>query len=341
MNSRERVAAAVTGEACDRRPFTGVFSLYGARLTGCPLEQYFNDTEAYLDGVSAVVEHIAPDIILSPFFLAEMAEAFGGQVKYFNDQAPNLVEPAISNLADLSRLTIPHVDSSPRLIYAREAVRGMKRRFGEHKIICGLLLSPTEIPVMIMSLKNWLSAVIDQDPHVKKMYDIVVPLFIDYANTLLAEGADLLAMPTAFTTPRILTRHLVETQIVPILREVFAEIRGPLYLHHTGTTYNEFIDLLADLPNVQGFVTDERDDLRESRRKIGREKVLMSGLNGPEVDNRTPQEIFDEVTTVLQNRADDRHFIFTLSGPDVPFHTPLENLTAVSEAIDAFYGGER
>jgi uroporphyrinogen decarboxylase len=341
MNSRERVAAVVSGGAFDRRPFAGVFSLYGARLTGCPLERYYNDPEEYLNGVSAVVEHIAPDIILSPFFLADITEAFGGEVKYFKDQAPNLVEPAISDLADLSSLTVPDVDTSHRLVYVREAVRGMRQRFGESKVIGGLLLSPTEIPVMIMSLKNWLGAFIDQDPRVNQMYDIVVPFFIDYANTLLAEGADFLAMPMAFTTPRILTRHLVENQIVPLLREVFVEIKGPLYLHHTGTTYNKFIDLLADLPNVQGFITDERDDLQESREKIGPHKVLFSGLNGPEIDNHTPQEIFGKVTAVLQDRADDPYFIFTLSGPDVPFNTPLANLTAVSDAIKAYFGGER
>jgi uroporphyrinogen decarboxylase len=341
MNSRERVAAVVTGRAFDRRPFAGVFSLYGARLTGCPLARYYNEPEEYLNGVSAVVEQIAPDIILSPFFLADMAEAFGGKVRYFDDQAPNLIEPAIHDLADLSRLTIPNVDSSHRLVYIREAVRGMKQRFGKNKMIGGLLLSPTEIPVMIMSLKNWLSAVIDQDPHVKQVYEIVVPLFINYANTLLAEGADFLAMPMAFTTPRILTRHLVENQIVPILREAFAEIKGPLYLHHTGTTYNEFIDLLTDLPNVYGFVTDERDDLQESRQKIGPQKVLFSGLNGPEIDNHTPEEIFNNVTAVLQNRVDDPHFVFTFSGPDVPFNTPLENLRTASDAIKAFYDGEQ
>jgi uroporphyrinogen decarboxylase len=340
MNSRERIAAVVTGDTFDRRPFAGVFSLYGARLTGCPLERYYNDPVAYLNGVSAVVEQIAPDTILSPFFLADITEAFGGEVKYFKDQAPNLLEPAINDLADLSRLKIPDVDSSPRLVYVREAVRGMKQHFGERKIIGGLLLSPTEIPVMIMGLRDWLSAFIDQDPRVNQMYDIVVPFYIEYANTLLAEGADFLAMPMAFTTPSILTRHLVEQQIVPLLREVFAEIKGPLYMHHTGTTYNEFIDLLADLPNVQGFVTDERDDLQESRQKIGPDKVLMSGLNGPEIDNHTPEEIYHMVTAILQDRADDPHFIFTLSGPDVPFNTPLENLTAVSDAINDFYGGE-
>jgi uroporphyrinogen decarboxylase len=340
MNSRERVASVLTGGAFDRRPFTGVFSLYGARLTGCPLERFYNDPEAYLNGVSAVVEQVAPDIILSPFFLADMTEAFGGKVRYFKDQAPNLLEPAISDPAHISSLKIPQVDSSPRLLYARESVRGMKQRFGESRVIGGLLLSPTEIPIMIMGLKNWLSAFIDHDPHVTQMYDLVVPLFIDYANTLLAEGADFLAMPMAFTSPRILTRHLVEKQILPVLREAFAEIQGPLYMHHTGTTYNEFLDLLADLPNVQGFVTDERDNLQESRQKIGPQKVLFSGLNGPEIDNHTPEEIYTKVKAVLTDRADDPHFVLTLSGPDVPFNTPLENLTAVSDAINAFYGSE-
>ncbi|MFI0376912.1 MAG: uroporphyrinogen decarboxylase family protein, partial [Candidatus Thiodiazotropha sp.] len=340
MNSRNRFAAAVTGVKADRRAFAGAFSLYGAKLTGCPLERYYNDASLYLDGLSAVVENIATDVILTPLFMTEMAEAFGGKIKYFKNQAPNLIEPAISNLADLPLLKIPDIYSSPRLVYTREVVRGMKQRYGNKKIIGGVLIGPTEIPIMIAGLNNWLSAVIDHSEHIKQMYDITVPLFIEYANNLIAEGADFICMPAAFTTPKIMTRHLVENHTVPILKEVLPEIKKPIYLHHAGAAYNEFLDLLADLPNVEGFITDERDVLRESRTKIGPTTVLMSGLNGVNMDRTTPEEIYDRVKAILHDRIEDPHFVFTLTGPDIPFNTPLENLTAVSDAIREFDGSD-
>ena len=37
MNGRERVLAVAGGDAADRPPFTAMLSLYGAKLTGCPV----------------------------------------------------------------------------------------------------------------------------------------------------------------------------------------------------------------------------------------------------------------------------------------------------------------
>jgi len=336
MNSQERVMATLMGTEYDKRPFTGTFGLYGARLTGCPLERYYTVSSEYLNGISAVVENINPDIILSPLSLPVVGEAFGAEVKYFDDQAPNLKRPAITDLNEIPRLKIPDIDSAPQLVYTIEIIRGMKKKYGDEKIIGAVLMSPTELPVMIMGLENWLPAVVDNNDHVKKMLDIAIPFFIKFAKALISEGANLLAIPAVFTLPNILTRHLVKQYALPALREAFTDIEVPIFLHHTGALYNEFLDLLTELPGVAGFVVDARDSLSEAREKAGKSKVLMSGINGPDLNRWTPEEIREITLRVLEERANDPHFILTLAAADVPYDTPTENITAIPDAIREF-----
>ena len=336
MNSKERIMATIMGTKVDKRPFTGLFGLYGARLTGCPLEKYYTNSGEYLNGVSAVVKNINPDILFSPFFMPGMGAAFGTEVRYFDDQPPNIYKPAITDLDEISNLKIPDIDSAPTLLYTRDTVRGMKKKYGDEKTIGAVLLSPTELPIMITGLENWLPAVVDNDDHVKKMLDITIPFFIKFAKALISEGADLLAMPAPFSLPNILTRHLVKKYILPVLKQAFAEIEIPIFLHHTGALYNEFLDLLTGLPNVTGFIVDARDNLVEAREKVGKSKVLMSGIDGTRLDRYTQEEIRQITLTVLKERADDPHFIFTLASADVQYKTPIENITAIPDAIKEF-----
>jgi uroporphyrinogen decarboxylase len=333
--------ATVMGTEFDKRPFTGTLGLYGARLTGCPLKRYYTESSEYLDGISAVVENINPDIIFSPLFLPGFGEAFGSEVRYFDDQAPNLKIPSITDLNEISKLKVPDIDSAPQLIYTREIVRGMKKKYGKEKLIGAVFMSPAELPVMITGLENWLPAVVDKTDHVKKMLDITIPFFIKFAKALISDGMDLLALPAAFTLPNILTRHIVKQYALPVLKEAFSEIEVPIFLHHTGALYNEFLDLLTDLPNVTGFVVDARDSLPEAREKAGKSKVLMSGINGPDLNKYTREEIREITLQVLEERAADPHFIFTLAAADVPYNTPIENITAVPDAIKEFYEGSK
>ena len=341
MNSIERVMTAITGSPFDKRPFAGVLSLYGAKLTGCPLEKYYTDPQSYIDGQSKVVEMIDPDIITTPLTLIAEGEAFGSQVKYFDAQSPNLKKPVIRDIKDVSKLKMPDIDSSPRLVYTRETMRGLKKKFGNDKAIAGVLLSPLDMPLMIMSMEGWLPAVIDAEEGTKRMLDITVPFFIKWAKTFKDEGADFLVMPTPFTLPGVLTRHIIKQFAMPVFEEAFSKVELPIILHHVGARYLEFLDIIKDLPNVIGFVTDPRESTKAAREKIGDKKVIMSGIDGPNLDKYTPEEVEKHVKNVLEERRNDPHFIFTMTGPDVGYYTPIENILAVRKTIEAFGDGTK
>lgn len=337
MNSRDRVMAAVTGKPFDKRPFSGVFSLYGSKLTGVPTEQYYTDSQAYIEGQTKVMELIEPDLISTPLTLVAEGESFGSHIKFLDQRPPNLKLPAISSLDDIAKLNVPDISSHPRLVYTIECLRGLKKRFGNDVMIAGLLLNPSDIPLMISSMEVWLPAVVRKEEGVERLLEKVIPFFLSWANALVDEGADILVMPSPFTIPTVVTRELAISYAKPVLEETFSKLQVPLFLHHVGAPYAKFIDIFADLPNLAGFVIDHRDSLELAREKAGPETLILGGLDGPNLDLLTTEEVEQKTLSILEDRRNDPHFMFMFTGPDVNYNTPLENILAAKRTIENFY----
>lgn len=336
MNSRERIFATLEGKPVDRRPYFALMSLYGAKLTGCPLEKYYTDPAEYARGQEAVLQTFHPDILFSPFKLVGEAEAFGGKIRYFDNQPPNLIEPAIDSIEQLPNLKVPDVDSHPSLIFFRQALSKMVKGVGTHAAIGAIMLSPVDMPLMIMGIDAWLNTILFDADGVKRMLDVTVPFFVKRANSLLAEGADCLIMPATFFNSKVITRQIAESLAQPVLRQAFAEVKGPIVLHHVGSPLVPFLDLCADLPNIIGFVLDHSEDLSEARGKVGNDPTLMSGLDGPNIWKLSPEEIETQCKEILLDRVNDSKFILATSGPDVAFDTPPENILAMKKSVESF-----
>ncbi len=335
MNSRDRVFAAVKGASFDRRPFSLMLSLYGARLTECPLDRYYTDPAAYACGQKAIAEIFRPDILFSPFALVAEGEAFGSRAKYFDRQAPNLCEPAVEKPGELTKQHVPDIDAHPRLLYIREALRKIVSENGGSIPVAGTLLNPVDLPILIMGINSWLEAVIYDIDGAKRVLEITVPYFISWANALLEDGADFLVIPASFLNPAIVTRDIAEHFAVPVLREAFAEVRGPIILHHAGAPFLAFLELFSSLPNVAGFVVDHQDCFLTARRKSGPDRVLLGGLDVLMIEKESPEKIEEHCRAILRDRQSDRCYILTNSGPDITFATPAENIHAVRKALES------
>ncbi len=338
MNSKERVFGTLQGEAVDRRSFTALLSLYGARLTQCPLQQYYADAAAYARGQMAVRETFQPDILFSPFLLVALAEAFGGEAKYFDNAPPNLLHPAITSVEDISRLAVPDIDAHPKLVYIREALRRLTESHGKEAVVAAVLLSPVDLPLMIMGLDEWMATVLFDEDGVKRILEVTIPFFLQYANGLLEDGADVLVLPAAFLTPSLVSQDIVERFTLPVLRDVFARVRGPIIIHHAGGPFLKFLNLFSGLPNVVGFVLDSQDELSVAREKAGPDVTLFGGLDGPNIGKGSPEEIKAQCMVLLQDRQKDPRFVLSTSGPDVALDTPQENILAMRHAVETFQG---
>ena len=340
MNSLERVLAALQDQPTDRPAFLLNASLYGSRLTGAGLDDHYTRAEVYAEGQMAIRETFCPDLLLSPFFVSAIGEAFGSTWRARAHQAPNVSTFAARSAEEALLLPLPNVDSHPRLLYLRETIRILAKTYAGEVPIIGVLVSPADIPPLIIGLEAWLEALLFQPEVARALQDRLTPFFLDLGKAMLGDGATGLALTANLANGYIVTDLVAETLTLPALRTALADLPGPVILHHGGCPLGDQLARFKGLPNVVAFVLDAAEDLGAARRFFGPGPVLMGNLNGPGLIDLRPEEIQGLCELAFTQRGDDRQFILATCGADIQLDTPPECLAAITEAVCRAGGAE-
>ncbi|MHC9542079.1 MAG: uroporphyrinogen decarboxylase family protein [Vulcanimicrobiota bacterium] len=336
MNSMERIQATLAGKPLDRRAIVPVLSLYGARLTDCPLEQYYTDPAAYAHGQSAVRETFQPDVLCAPMAFALIGAAFGSKVHSFADQAPNIRHPLIRSRDEWENLVYPDLDTHPQLLFFRKAIRLMTAEHNGQVPVAAVLPPPVDLPALIMGMEVWLETVLFDADGTQLIMEKVIPFFVRLANSLLDDGAMFIDLPCSFASSAIVTRTIAADFARPALTKALTQLKGPVVLHHGGAPILPHLDLLMGLPSTIGFALDHRDNPGQVRHVVGPNPVVLAGPCGPDLGRMTSTQVENECLAVLQDRRQDAHFILATSGADIPLSTPPENIHAMRKAAESF-----
>jgi len=333
MNSRERVFLTVQGDPVDRRAFSLILSLYGAKLTNCPLSEYYASPEKYLAGQRAVLELADPDILFAPFALPLEARAFGCTLKHFDTAPPNVIRPACKGLSDLAALHAPNVTDDSGLRYLVEATRLLVREFGGDKPVAALLTAPMDLPAPLVSMGDWIEALLFDAGKREELFSLASDHFVALATAFFEVGASFVVIPAMFTNPQFLNPKLVGEYVIPALARAFSRVPGPIVFHHGGNPLVPHLGLVRDLPNVLGFALDHRDSFAQTRAAVGEGPVLLGNLSGPHLPGFSPAEAYVRTRNIMLTLACDPRSIFCTSSADIPWSTPLETIKAVVAAV--------
>ncbi len=221
MTSKERVLCAIKGERPDRPAFTMMLSLYGARLIDCSLDDYYVHVHLYVKGQQGVLEMAKPDILVSPFMLTAEVKAFGSQIIYLDKNPPNIKKPTFQADNEIMNIHFPDIDQDPSLGFIRESIRLLST---QHKdtTIAAALSSPIDLPALIMGIDLWLETLLFNRDKAQALLNRLEPYFVQWANSLLDDGADFLIMPICFCNPTIVSEEIMEQISLPFLTRVFS-----------------------------------------------------------------------------------------------------------------------
>ncbi|MBF0505773.1 MAG: uroporphyrinogen decarboxylase family protein [Nitrospirae bacterium] len=336
MTSMERVVAALQGTNADKRAFTMTLSLYGAKLTGCPLTEYYTVPERYAEGQAVVAEQCRPDIIFTPFALALEAQAFGSEIVFFPTDPPNVKKPFIRNPNDIGKIKVPDIERDEGLLYLRTTTKLLADHFRGTVPICGVLASPMDLPSIIMGVEGWLEMLLFDRKKTTEMISLMSEYFVNMANSMFDSGINFLAMPMMFTNPRLLFEKTIGEIVVPALAEMFGKLKGPIVFHHGGNPLAVYLQHYRNLPNIGGFVLDQRDNFSEARKIAGENVLLLGNLDGPSLGKISPADAVEKAREILDDRKGDRHFIFATSSADVAWGTPMETITGIYDLIQHY-----
>lgn len=332
MKSIERIMSAMTGSTPDYQPFTLLLSLYGASLLKCDTRDYYRDPNLWFEGQKAVVEHFDPDIMISPFSLPLEAEAFGSEIIMLNKFAPNVRKPIIKELSDIDKIQMPDCDNSPSLHFMIKTSALLAQSFQGKKAIASLIPSPVDLPGVLMGAEMWVDTLLFYPKEVEKILKITTEHFVRLGNTYLQNGTTFLVVSANFANPTIITEKIFNF-LLPHLQNAFSQIKGPIVVHHGGCKIVPFIDRYATLPNVAAMVIEHAESFAKAREIVGDKMVLMGNIDGPNLINLSPESAKEKTLKILNDRKNDRHFIFASSNADIAYDTPIETIMAVVDTI--------
>lgn len=335
MNSIQRVAAVLNGETYDRRPVAAILSLYGARLTGRPLAEYYRHPAAYVEGQQAVLEAFRPDILFSPFALSQFGEAFGGTLKFHTNQAPTLKEVGIHAIQDFKALRIPDVDSHPTLLYIRESLRRLVTHVKDEVPVGAFALTPFDLPPLIFGLERWLNLFMTDPEGVKIILEQTTRFFHAWVSALIDDGAKYIFLPGVFVSPAVLTLDLTEERILPLYQEILGASGASFILHPHRGPLLPFLEIFQNLPSSVGIALDARDDLGLSRERIGPSRGLLKGPDSASLSRMTPESVISWCQDLLKKNRHDGRFLLFASPSDVRFDTEPEVIQAMLRAVES------
>jgi uroporphyrinogen decarboxylase len=156
MNAYERVLNTLQGRPVDRVPVFAVLGAYGGKLTHTDLRTIYSDAAAYVAGQQAVQETFGFDMLLATFDYSAIAEAFGSEVAWFTDQAPNMKRPAVNEAAAALALPLPDPQRTARLPVILEATRRLAEAYRERVPLFAAVPGPGALPTMVLGLEAWM-----------------------------------------------------------------------------------------------------------------------------------------------------------------------------------------
>jgi len=341
MNAYERVMNTLQAKPVDRVPVFAVLGAYGGKLTGADLRTLYSDAEAYVAGQRAVQEAFGFDLVLAPFDYSAIAEAFGSEVAWFSDQAPNLKRPSVNSAAAALALPLPNPQHTARLPFIVESTGQLSAIYRERVPVFAAVPGPVALPALILGLEAWLEILLFDEAAAQGLLEFTGDFFATWANTLLEAGATALIVTEGMAAAEISQRSLFAERMLPHLRTVFARVRGPMVFHHTGGRINPILDLLPCLPGLAGVVISSKDDLAEARQRLGPGLLLLGNLDNLLFPSTSAEEIHEGSLACLRVAAPAGPFILANSGADIPFSTPPENLRAMISASEDFAAERR
>mgnify|MGYP005847203169 CR=1 FL=1 len=329
MNGRELIRAAMKLQAVERPPWTPFVGVHGASLIGIGASEYLHSADHMVAGLSKAVELYHPDGIPIVFDLQLEAEILGCRLEWADENPPAVVSHPLADGAVIGDFQLPN-PSDGRLPAVLEAARRLRRDFPDLALY-GLITGPFTLALHLLGTEIFMKMMLEPDS-VHELFAFTRAVGMRMADFYLDAGADVIALVDPMTS-QIGPEQFRQFVTAPAT-EIFDHVRsrGALSSFFVCGHAQQNIEAMCDC-RPDNISVDENIPL-DFVREVSLEKGVSFGGNlqltvvlllGSENDARKHAVETLEI-------GGERGFILA-PGCDLPYRTPVANLTAVAEIV--------
>lgn len=327
------MSALYNGRKGTRPPVGNVTSVVCQDLmdaSGASFPQAHTDANAMAELALAGHEIVGFDTVMPEYSVHQEAAALGCEVDWGSREQM----PDSRNFphADFSDVVIPeNILEKPSMRVVLDAISILRRHVGGKAAIIGKVMGPWTLSYHMAGTQNFLLQVgLDEKEKITRMLRQLMPVTIAYAKAQFQAGADAVVIADHATGNLVGAYHYQE-YLLPIHREITAQVEGPLILHVCGNCLDR-LELFADA-GFDAYHFEWQVDAKVAVQKVGHRICLLGNVNNAQtLFQGTPEDVRKQVRYAVEAGVN-------IIAPEcaIPLSTPIENLKAIVAAAREGY----
>lgn len=333
LNSRERVLRLFKREEIDYIPIfsgQGNITVHGLEKYGWKFAEIHADARKMASMAASTFQLFGYECAVVPFDMCVEAEALGSKANYYPHRTdivyPTISQPVAEKVADLDIHVPSDLARAGRIPVVTQALRLLKEEIGGQVAIGTYVLGPYTLAGQLVDLSDLSKSAFKRTEMVNSLLDKLAGVLIEIIRVYRQAGADYISVREMGAGPDILSPPMFESLILPHLKRIFAEIESPNVLHMCGDT-NSIIEMMA-VPKADAISVEKKNDVGETRRKLGPRVLIFGDLDGYAVLARGTPDAVDKAV----KEAIDAGVNAIWPGCDIWPDAPRENIEAMIAA---------
>ncbi len=335
-NLRDRFLNALKGKAMDRVPVlsvtqTGTVSLM--EKCGVFWPEAHSDPEKMAALSLAAHEITNLEAVRYPYCVTVLSEAMGCEVsRGTKELQPYVKFPPLGKSGKLPEIPDSLLGMG-RIPTVLEATAILKNKTEESLPLIVGIESPAALCSRLLGAENYLGQLLRSPDYIRECLEINTEACIEYANALFEEGADAVCVPDGISGPDLLSLEIFDRLIKPAYRCFCKKVKGMKILHMCGDA-SPFLETLSEC-GFEGISVEEKvRDLKSAKKSLGNGICLIGNVaSSSTLLCGSREDVKAEARKSLEGGVD-----ILAPGCGIAPLTPLENMKALVEARDEYYG---
>ena len=331
MNGYERIKAAMSGIMPDRRPVMLHNFMPAIQEAGHTMKEYRTDPEIAAECHIRYAEKYNLDGILFDVDTAIEASAIGAPVDYPDNEPARTHEIFLHSLDEVDKLAETDISQHPRIQHSLEAVRLIKKHFGNELFVRGNCdQAPFSLACSMRGPENFMLDLYMDEEKVMRLLEYTTAICRQFIRLMAETGADMLSNGDSPAGPSMISPEMYEKFAMSGEKELVDEAHRcglPYLLHICGDTR-----LILSQMNTLGLDAVELDyktPIEDIFEVFGNTTALFGTVDPSGVIALgTPETVRSESLKILDAYRNNPRLVLG-AGCAIPPMAPEENIREI------------
>lgn len=305
----------------------------GIELCGSTVLKAVTDGQAHADAILALNDKFPADAVTAIMDLTVEAEAFGAEIKFSENEIPNIIGRLVSNADEVAALEIPSLDKGRIREYLK--ANSLVASHIKDKRIFGGCIGPFSLAGRLFDLSELMMAMYIEPETVTMLLDKCTTFITDYLKAMKETGINgvILAEPAAGLVSNDDCLQYSATYVRKIVNSV-QDKRFSIVLHNCGNTGHCTEAMLQSGASALHF--GNKADMVNALETCPSDLPVMGNIDPVGILRQaSPEQVYASVSELLDKTSNYGNFILS-TGCDVPPRTPFENIKAFYQALSDY-----